>query len=200
MKKIGLVSCVLAAALTGCASITPTREERASYAIYDIRATEGLSPSRIADAIKAGLQKQTNQVQITQGIPPSPLPEKPGRFKLVNPFGPNMSALATASGTSLQMPACDDALVTANAGSSMAHYGENTLFFLCVLPYQGGYHLDVYTKFTMASGAFNPQVLGATLARAVLGNSSQFIPRTIASVIDSVKATGATVDLVESYP
>jgi len=187
-----------AAALGGCASMTPTHEERASYAIYDVHAADGLAPSHIADAIKVGLQKQTSQVQITQGIPPSPLPEKPGRFKLVNPFGPNLTALA---GQSLQMPTCDDALLTARAGdTSMAKYGESTLFFLCVLPYQGGYHLDVYTKFSMASGGFNPQVLGATLARNVVGDSSQFVPRTIASVIDNIKQAGATVDLVEAYP
>jgi hypothetical protein len=82
----------------------------------------------------------------------------------------------------------------------MAKYGEHTLFFLCVLPYQGGYNLDVYTKFSMASGGFSPETLGATLARNVVGDSSQFIPRTIASVVDSIKQTGATVNLVESYP
>lgn len=196
MKRIG-ISCVLAA-LAGCGATTPTREEKASYAIYDIHASDGLTAAKLADAIKVGLQKQTSEVQITQGIPPSPLPEKPGRFKLVNPFGPNLTALA---GQSLQMPTCDDALLTARAGDTgMAKYGESTFFFLCVLPYQGGYHLDVYTKFSMASGGFNPQTLGATLARSVVGDSSQFIPRTIASVVDSVKQTGATVDLVESYP
>ena len=197
MKNLGIILCA-AAAVSGCASMTPTHEDRASYAIYDVHAADGLAPAHIADAIKVGLQKQTSQVQITQGIPPSPLPEKPGRFRLVNPFGPNLTALA---GQSLQMPTCDDALLTARAGdTSMAKYGESTLFFICVLPYQGGYHLDVYTKFSMASGGFNPQTLGATLARNVVGDSSQFIPRTIASVIDSVKQTGATVDLVESYP
>jgi hypothetical protein len=197
MKKLLMVS-LCASALTGCATMTPTTETRASYAIYDVHAAQGLTASQVAEAIRTGLQKQTDQVQITQGIPPSPLPEKPGRFRLVNPFGQGMAALA---GRSLQMPVCDDAILTARAGNTgMAQYGENTLFFLCVLPYQGGYHLDVYTQFSMASGGFSPQALGATLARGVVGDSSQFIPRTIASVVDSVKQTGASVDLVESYP
>jgi hypothetical protein len=102
MIKAAIAVCLLA--LSGCASMTPTTEEKASYAIYDIRATDGLTASRIAEAVKDGLQKQTSQVQISQGIPPSPLPEKPGRFKLVNPFGPNLAAIA---GQSLQMPTCD---------------------------------------------------------------------------------------------
>jgi hypothetical protein len=42
------------------------------------------------------------------------------------------------------------------------------------------------------------RVLGATLARTVVGDSSQFIPRTIAAMVDSVKATGAASTLVEA--
>jgi hypothetical protein len=38
------------------------------------------------------------------------------------------------------------------------------------------------------------------LARTVVGDTSQFIPRTIADVVDSVKATGATVTMTEAYP
>lgn len=197
MKKLSIVSCVCVA-LTGCASVTPTREDRASYAIYDIHPAAGTTHARIADAIKVGLQRQSSEVQVTQGIPPSPLPDKAGRFKMVNPFGPGMAALA---GQSLQMPVCDDALLTARAvNSGMAKYGENSFFFLCVLPYRDGYQLDIYTKFSMASGGFSPQALGAALARNVTGDSSQFIPRTIASVIDAVKGAGAEVTLVESYP
>ena len=55
-------------------------------------------------------------------------------------------------------------------------------------------------SFTKASGAFNAATLGATLARTVVGDTSQFIPRTIADVVDSVKATGATVTMTEAYP
>ena len=56
------------------------------------------------------------------------------------------------------------------------------------------------TTFTKASGAFSAATLGATLARAVVGDSSQFIPRTIAQVVEAVKQTGAVVSLVEAYP
>jgi hypothetical protein len=33
-----------------------------------------------------------------------------------------------------------------------------------------------------------------------IGDTSQFIPRTIADLVDSVKATGATVTMTEAYP
>jgi hypothetical protein len=196
MKLVKFVFCLLVL-LSGCAANTPTHEVRASYAIYDIKAPE-VPMSRIADAVKVALQKQTNGVEISQGIPPSPLPEKPGRFKVNNPYanGP----LATEF-LYLHPPTCEGAIVTAIArNSAMSNYGENTIFFLCLMPYRGGYHLDFYTTFSISSGGFSTQALGAALARGVVGDTSKFIPRTIASVVDSIQTTGATVSLVESYP
>jgi hypothetical protein len=205
MKIITVITAALAAiagALTGCASMTPTRELSSGYAIFDIQAAPDIGPARIAEAVKVALQKNMSRVQITHGIPPSPLPEKAPRFQLVSPFkGSNLAALAAASGQSLQVPSCEGAILTASASdTSMARYGEGTTFFACVMPYRGGYALNIYTTFTKASGAFSAATLGATLARTVVGDSSQFIPRTIAQVVEGLKATGATVTLLEAYP
>jgi hypothetical protein len=60
--------------------------------------------------------------------------------------------------------------------------------------------LNIHTTFTKASGAFSAATLGATLAGSVVGDTSQFIPRTIKAIVDGVAATGATVKLVEAYP
>lgn len=186
----------------GCASTTPTRELSASYAIYDIQAGPEIGPTRIVEALKTALQRNTSQVQITQGIPPSPLPAKAPRFQLISPLkGSGLGALAAAAGQSIQVPVCEGAIVTANArDSSMARYGEGTTFFACVMPYQGGYALNVYVTFVKTSGAINPAVLGATIARAVVGDSSQFIPRTMTSIVSGMEAAGAAVKLVEAYP
>jgi hypothetical protein len=193
----------LAAVLTlgACASATPTRELSSGYAVFDIQAGPQIGPARIAEAVKLALQKNMSQVQLSNGIPPSPLPEKAPRFALVSPFkGSGLAALAASQGQSLQVPTCEGAILTANArDSSMARYGEGTTFFACVMPYQGGYSLNVYTTFAKASGGFSAATLGATLARTVVGDSSQFIPRTIAAVVDGVKATGAEVKLIEAY-
>jgi hypothetical protein len=201
MKSSSLALAAIAAmGLCGCAGLTPTVEVSSGYAIFDIQAGPDAGP-RITEAVKVALQKNTSQVQITHGIPPSPLPEKAPRFQLVSPFkGSQLGALAAASG-SLQLPACEGATLTANArDTSISRHGEGTTFFACVMPYQGGYALNVYTTFTKASGAFNAATLAATMTRTVVGDSSQFIPRTIAQMVDSVKATGASVTLVEAYP
>ncbi len=188
--------------LAGCASTTPTVETTPGYAIYDIKAPAGVTHAQIAEAVKTSLQKNMSAVQVTNAIPPSPLPEKAPRFQLVSPFkGSNLAALAAASGQSLQVPTCEGAIMTAQAGdSSMRKYGEATTFFACVMPYQGGWSLNVYTTFRKASGAFSSQTLAATLMRPLTGDSSQYIPRTINGMVEAVQATGATVTLVEAFP
>ena len=202
--KIGKTICCTIAALfgAGCASTTPTRETSAGYAVYDVKAGPDVGSARIAEAIKVALQKNTSRVQIVNGIPPSPLPEKAPRFALVSPLkGSNLGALAAASGQSVQVPSCNGAILMANArDSSMAAYGEATSFFACLMPYQGGYSLNVYTTFSEASGSFNAATLGATLARPLVGDTSQFIPRTLAQIVAGVQKTGATVTLLEAYP
>lgn len=212
---------VAALVLAGCASGTRTREVSVGYAIFDIQGAglprgsgqpsgqvggqsggQPVTIARVAEAVKVALQKQMPDVQIVNGVPPSPLPAKAPRFNLVSPFrGTGLGALAAASGQSLQVPNCEGAvLVATSRNDSLARYGEGTTFFACVMPYEGGLALNVYTTFQKASGAFNAAVLGATLARTVVGDSSQFIPRTIEEVVEGVRATGARVTLVEAYP
>lgn len=204
LKQFAFRSAALSAIaiLAGCASTTPTVETTPGYAIYDIKAGPGVTHSHVAEAVKTSLQKSMTAVQITNAIPPSPLPDKAARFQLVSPFkGSNLAALAAASGQSLQVPMCEGAIMTAQAGdSSMRRYGEATSFFACVMPYQGGWSLNVYTTFRKTSGAFNAQTMAATLMKPLTGDSSQFIPRTINSMVEAVRATGATVTLVEAFP
>jgi hypothetical protein len=200
--KTGITMGIAGALLAGCAATTPTRETSIGYAIYDIQAGPETSAAKIAEAIKAALQKNSSRVQLANGIPPSPLPEKAPRFQLVSPFkGSNLAALAAASGQSMQAPMCEGATLTANArDNSMSSYGEGTTFFACLMPYQGGYSLNIYTTFTKASGAINAATLGATVMRPFVGDSGAFIPRTIGQILEGVRQTGATVKLVEAYP
>ena len=198
---LAVLASVAIVGMNGCAPMTPTQEISSGYAIFDVKAGPEIGPARVAEAVKVALQKNMTQVQIVNGIPPSPLPEKAPRFQLISPLKGNLAALAAASGQMVQLPTCEGATLTANArDSSMSKYGEGTTFFACVMPYQGGYALNIYTTFTKASGAFSAATLGATLARTAVGDTSQFIPRTIAQVVDGVKATGASVTLMEAYP
>lgn len=192
----------MAAVLAGCAATTPTREMSSGYVIIDIRGGQEIGHARIAEAVRTALQTNTTAVRINNAIPPSPLPEKAPRFQLVSPLkGSALGALAASSGQILQVPTCEGAILVANAtDTSKARYGESTTFFACVMPYVGGWSLNIYTTFDKASGAFNAATLGATLARTVVGDSSRFIPRTIGSMVEALNATGAKATVVESYP
>jgi hypothetical protein len=173
-----------------------------AYAIYDIKAGPEVAPRRIAEAVNVALQSNTNQVQIVNSIPPSPLPEKARRFQLLSPFkGRNLAVLADASAQAFQVPSGEGAILTANSrDTGMAKYGEVTSFFACVMSYRGAYSVNIRVTFNKASGAFTAATLTATLAQPLVGDSSKFIPRTIGAIVAGVKETGATVTLVEAFP
>jgi hypothetical protein len=188
--------------LAGCMAVTPTKETIVSYKIYDVKVSDEIKAKDVTSAVANALREYSSEVRINNNIPPHPLPEKPGRFQLKNPFSnSNLGALAAAQGSSMKMPFCEEALMTANAiDDSFGKYGENTIFYTCVWTYTEGYHIDIYTSFSIASGGFNAATLGASLARNVVGDTSQFIPRTIEKIVSNLEETGAQVTLVEEYP
>jgi len=81
----------------------------------------------------------------------------------------------------------------------MAQYGEQTTFFLCVLPYKDGYHIDIHATFVRASSGLTPQGISAAVGRSLIGDSSQFIPRTMNNVRAAAESVGGKVTVVDSY-
>lgn len=198
--KIISVALVATLSLVGCksTSLAKTKETKRSYAVYDLKVSKGVSSSDMSKAIKTALQANTSSVRITEDLPPYPIPKESPRFQLVNPFG-NNSALAALAGGEAKRPTCDGALIYAQAtDSSMSSQGENTQFYTCLWQYEGGYHVDIYTQFDIVSGGL--ENLGKDLIRGVMGDSSQFIPRTIASLRDNLEALNVDSKLVTAYP
>ena len=199
MRKQSILVSVLAGltAIAGCGSTTRTRELSSGYAIFDIKAGPVVRAARIVDAIKADLQKGTTQVQIVNSIPPSPLPDTPGRFQLASPLkGSGLASFAAAGAQSLLIPTCGGAIMTANArDSSMNRYGEATTFFACLMPYRDGYALNVYTTFTKASGRVQ---LGG--ARSDVDASSHWRQRAVHPPDDRLHGRGDQADRGERQP
>ncbi len=198
--KIISVALVAALSLVGCksTSLTKTKETKRSYAVYDLKVSKEVSSSDMSKAIKKALQANTSSLRITEDLPPYPIPKESPRFQLVNPFGHN-SALAALSGGAMKQPTCEGALVYAQAtDSSMNSQGENTQFYTCLWQYDGGYHVDIYAQFDIVSGGIDN--LGKDFIRGMMGNSSQFIPRTIASIRDNLEALNVESKLVTAYP
>ncbi|MCH8493019.1 MAG: hypothetical protein LAT53_07300 [Idiomarina sp.] len=186
------------ALLSGCASTTPTNETSRSYVIYDIKG-DSASGDALSTAIIKGVQSKTSRVRAERDIPPYPMPTEPGRFQLVQPQV--TGNLAAFVGEMPRRPQCNDSILTLNAADTgMASQGESTTFFVCLMPYTEGYRLNVYSTFQMQSGGFSPQALGASLARSVVGDSSQFIPDTIDAILSELDALNADYELIEQYP
>lgn len=197
LKTIGMLV-VASSVLSACATLTPTKEVTEGYRIYDIKNAPSLSS--ITANLKAALQINSDKATFQNNIPPHPLPEKPGRFQVVNPLAnSNFGALLAAQGGGMKVPKCDNSPFTGMTQDNFAG-SENTTFFVCLHPYAEGYHMDIYYTFTKTSGGFSPEALGQALARSAVGDSSQFIPRTIAALEKAAQDTGASVKIVESYP
>ncbi len=196
-KKLIAGLILISLGLVGCQSTTKTKVTKKSYAIYDVQVNENIEPTDMASAIKRALQSNTQSVRIVEDLPPYPLPEAAPRFQLVNPFGKSSGFAALAG--NIKVPTCDGALVYAQAqDSSMSSYGENTQFYTGLWQYEGGYHVDVYTQFDIETGGL--ENLGVDLMREILGDSSQFIPRTIKSIKDNLESLNASAKLVTAYP
>lgn len=197
-KKIIAAVILTSISLVGCksTSMTKTKETKKSYVIYDIQVGDSISPTDMSKAIKEALQANTDSVKIIEDLPPYPLPEKSPRFQLINPFG--KSAMAALAGN-IKIPTCDGALVYGQAtDKSMSSYGENTQFYTCLWQYEGGYHVDIYTQFQIESGGLAN--IGVDMMRGMMGDSSQFIPRTINSIKHNLEALNVKTTLVTAYP
>ena len=198
MRQITIISVLSLVFLTSCAtSHNRTREVSEGYRIYDITGTA--NHSQIVAKLKMAVQKYTDKAFFTNNIPPHPLPQQAGRFQLTSPFSKSgLGALIAAQGGA-KVPKCDNAIFTAFANDRFEG-SERTTFFVCLLPYKAGYHMDIYYTFTKSSGGFSARALGQALARSVVGDSSQFIPRMLTALETAAQDAGGNVKLLESYP
>lgn len=199
--RLSMVAFTIVFLEAGCASVTPTNEKVEGFKIYDIQthSTSALT-LQLSSNLKEVMQKHAKGVQINNSIPPATLPEKPGRFELTNPFKNAQGIMALAGKqSSIVIPSCEGAVIEATSHNSFAG-SENTTFFVCLIPYQKGYHMDVYYRFDKASGGISTKALGSALAQSLVGDSSQFIPRTIAALEDAVRSAGMQPSMIESYP
>lgn len=197
MKQILMSLAVVS--LAGCAGMTPTHEKVEGYRIYDISTaySSGVTQSLAAN-IRAAMQKNAKDVQFNNQLPPDPLPAQPGRFQLINPFQGATGYLALA-GANAKVPQCPGSVIQATSHDSFTG-AEQTTFFVCLMPYQQGYAMNVYYTYDKVSGGISAEALGRALAQSVAGDSSQFIPRTVAALEQAVKSTNLQPTLKQAYP
>ena len=191
---------VLGIALTGCASMKPSVHTESTFVIYDVKPAT-LDRNQFLKAVLDAVQTSASKLRVNREIPPAELPATPGRFELQDPFANSkMGALLASQAQNIRVPVCKNALMTVSTeNTSMAQYGEQTTFFLCVLPYKDGYHIDIHATFVRASSGFTPQGISSAVGRSLIGDSSQFIPRTMNNVRVAAESVGGRVTVVDSY-
>jgi hypothetical protein len=155
--------------------------------------------SALLDAITNAVKKNESKVRVTRDIQTDELSDKPGRFTLKDPYaGTNIGAMMSASGQSIKMPVCNDSILTLASGSSSAS-GDQTTFFLCVIPYKAGYSVNIYATYSSTSGGISVDALGKALAKSIAGDDSQFIPRTMSDVRSAIEGVSGNVTILDSY-
>ncbi len=193
--------------LGGCASTTPTKTTEQAYMVIDVQGDSSIR-ERVLDTVIQTAQENMDNLTVSRGLPPSSLPETASRFELISPFAntqlggmvSGFSALSQASGgASMKIPSCKDPILTMKSDSSVSGWSEKTSFFICVVQYKKGYHVDVYTTFEKQSGGLSVNALSRSLASSLVGDTSQKIPQTMKRLKDALALLKTETKVVDSY-
>jgi hypothetical protein len=203
MFAVGMASALLPL-INGCAATNSALSTQVTqveyYRIFDIQTTA--QRQAIGKAASEGLARNVNSAQQAFPIPSSAeMPDKPGRFRLVNPLeGTRMAALAAAGGQSLGMriATCEGASWTAQALRNIE--GSNQLrLTMCLFPYKAGYHLNMYAIFTKKEGGL--MQMSRAMAAAMVGTPEEWTEKTMLDVVRNIRANvPAQVALLEAQP
>ncbi|HRH76847.1 MAG TPA: hypothetical protein PK129_05815 [Cellvibrionaceae bacterium] len=195
-----ILGCALLTACGTTNNVLATKTKTIEYyRIFDIKTT-----AQLADVITAasnGLGRNVNNADEATPIPDSSeLPDKPGRFKLVNPLaGSNLAAFAGGAGSiGIKVATCDGARWTAKAQRDTGGNGDLQLS-ACLYPYKGGYHLDLYAVFSKQEGGISQ--LARSTTYSLVGTPEQWTEKTFNDIVRMIKAkTKSDISLVEALP
>lgn len=203
MKKM-LVASFALLFMTGCVSaVNNTLAEKTKrveyYRIFNIKTDA--NRNLVAKAASNGLGANTSDINENMSIPTfSEPPEKPGRFKLSNPFqGTQLGNLMAAGGNaSFKIATCEDAVWTANAKKTVKGWSDLTLT-ACLFEYKDGYHLDMFASFAKQEGGV--MQLSRSMAAAMVGTPEEWTEKTFLDIVRSIqKNTSAQITFIEGYP
>jgi hypothetical protein len=205
MKKIMIVSFIaLQVAITaGCGTTNNAMAQKTKtveyYRIFDLKTQA--NKQVVFKAASDGMGRNVNNSQEATPIPASAdLPDKPGRFKITNPFeGSKLAALAGGARTiGLKMAACEGASWTAKAERKIE--GSNKLnLTACLFPYKEGYHLNMYAVFSKKEGGLFE--VSRQMANAMVGTPEEWTEKTFLDIVRSIRdKANAQVSYLEGQP
>ncbi len=204
--SVTAATALLAVTLSGCGTTNNFLAEKNKvveyYRIYDIKTTAPFSA--VVKAASDGLGRNINNANEATPIPTSnEIPDKAGRFKLMNPLANSQfAALASlangAGGIGMKMATCEDAVWTAKAVRDISG-SSNLQLTLCLFKYKEGYHLDMYGVFSKQEGGLFQ--ISREMAYAAVGTPEEWTEKTFLDVPRSIHAkTSADISLLEAIP
>ncbi len=202
MKRL-IIAVAATLGISGCGTTNNYLAEKKQtveyYRIFDIKTSA--NRQAVAKAASNGIGRNVNNAQEATPIPSSgEIPQKPARFKLVNPFeGSKLTALAGGAGSlGFRMATCEGASWTAKAERRVS--GSNNLnLTACLFQYKDGYHLDLYAVFTKQEGGLFQ--VSRDMANAMVGTPEEWTEKTFLDIVRSIRAnTGAEIVLLEAQP
>ncbi|KIF83302.1 hypothetical protein [Noviherbaspirillum autotrophicum] len=193
---------LLGTPLSGCSSLTPSFETQEAYVVIDgAGPTNPAAMEKVLAEVTKAVKTQVSSVRASRVAPPTPLPKEPGSFSVSDMGGGSgFGAMMQSRGMAIRTPRCENATLNlSSSDTGLAGYGQQTQYFVCVMPYAAGYRTAVYASYSKASGLLSPATLGADLASLLVGEGSQFIPRLMAGVKTAMEANLHNVKVVQSY-
>ncbi|MCW2406948.1 hypothetical protein M2336_003632 [Sphingobium sp. B1D7B] len=170
------------------------------YHIFDFKTDAKRAP--MIKALQDGLNPNISNSDTTTPLVMGPPPEKPGRFRLVNPFEniPFAGMVSSAQMASVKQARCDGAVWISSAVRKVRG-SQQLMMTMCLFPYVEGYQLNVYAVDIKEQGGGLSARLGRALGQAVVGKPDDWTNKTILDVVRRVRTdTGATVTYVEGQP
>ncbi len=193
---VGLIS--LAACGTVNNALVEKRKTVEYYRIFDIKTKA--DREAVIEAASNGLGKNVNDAAEAKPIYIEEIPDKPGRFKLVNPFKNSALGALASSGGSLgfQVATCDGSVWNARAVRKIS--GSNQLILTaCLFPYKEGYNLDLYATFTKLEGGLRQ--ISRSMANAMVGTPEEWTEKTCLDIVRTInERTHAEIKYLEGYP
>lgn len=183
----------LLALLVGCASVAPTSETYTSYRIYNVSADYTLT--QVRDAVVQAAKEANNNAAVMNGLPPHPLPEKPGRFAIKNmQMGP----------MTMQFPQMPGSTVSISS-NKRASNSESMNWVIGIYPYEDGYSVQMVmvARYSRGTSSFNPIALGAALGRELAYKQDGGIEGRIKYWFDDLNnkiTQNVNMKLEEAYP
>lgn len=131
-------------------AIRPSTKSFQQLAVFDVE--PGSVPlDKVEGAVLSAIQIYANQARAERKLMPPSLPEIPSTL--------TFSEIKSPFGVLLQLPVCNDAVVIINSSDTgMAQYGDVTTSMACIFPYNKGYRVNYYAKFSESSGGTVAQV------------------------------------------